>query len=154
MKVQALLFALVFGALTAAASAAPPAGVMSTLNGLIAVLNADNAAGAQAYFTDDATVIDEFSPYMWTGSNAGTRWWSSQQRANVKAHITGMRAATGTINHYTVTGDSAYVVVPLNITFMAKGKPQQIHGLWALTLRRAGGAWKIRSASWADASPS
>ncbi len=137
---------------SSAASAAPPSALGSIIRGVIAAANANNAAKVGSYFEPESIVIDAFPPYVWKGTNAGGRWWGDVATYD-SAHHTTLRATVGTIDVVNVSMDDAYVVVPLTITLEAHGKRHRQTGLWALTLRRTGGIWRISTAAWATGTP-
>jgi hypothetical protein len=137
-----------------AVAAGPNAAVMATVNGVIAAADADNAGQVNSYFASSAHVVDDFAPYVWSGSDAGSRWWTASDKDAAKHGVTDLRATLQPITHYGVAGDDAYVVLPLALTYTLKGKPGHTNGLWTLTLHQSGGSWKITSATWATTSGS
>lgn len=151
MRLRLLAFFLVLaGLLASPATAAGPGGaIMATVNGAIAAANADSAAGVNAYFTPSSSVVDEFAPYHWSGPSAAAAWWTALDRMDVATHTVHLHATVQTITQFHVTGNLAYVVVPMSITFTARGKPGHEMGLWALTMRRTGSTWRIATAAWA-----
>jgi hypothetical protein len=139
-------------AATAVSATAEPGGpgdaIMAPLNTEIAATVANNAAAMGGLFTPDAVVVDDFAPYVWTGANAGSQWWTAFQAVAAKAGLTHVYATAQPITQYNVSETSAYVVVPLVITYELKGKPQRQTGLWTFTLRKAP-TWKIVTLTWA-----
>jgi hypothetical protein len=159
MKLRVLIALLALCVITpVAAPAAMPAGpsgaIMATIDGAIAAINAGNAAETNSYFTSSSLIVDEFPPYVWSGTGAAGTWWRHVDAANTQMHNTHFRAAVGHITHWNASRVQAYVVVPLTISFVAKGKPGGETGLWTLTMQRVGTAWRIHTASWATVSNS
>ncbi len=145
------LFALALFALcpfSTADAATPPAPLLAVIRGVIAAANANNAAKVGSYFERESVVVDSFPPYVWKGANAGGRWWGDVATYDA-AHQATLQASIGTIEFTDVSVSDAYVAVPLTITTEAKGKRRVQTGLWALTLHRTGGIWRISSAAWA-----
>jgi ketosteroid isomerase-like protein len=151
MKRQILLLAAIFSIAAPAMATSPPAAVMAPIKAMLAATNADNGAGLAAFYTPDAAVVDEFAPYMWTGPTAATQWWAGVDKQIAQMGTHAIHAAAQPIKHFDVTGDSAYVVVPLIISYIVKGKPEHETGLFTLTLRRSGSTWKIATQTWATA---
>jgi ketosteroid isomerase-like protein len=152
MKRQIFLLAAIFSMLAAPAAAkSPPAAVMAPINAMLAATNADKGAELAAYYTPDAVVVDEFAPYAWTGPAAAAQWWAGVDKQIAAMGTHAIHAAAQPIKHFDVTGDSAYVVVPLIISYAVKGKPGHETGLFTLALRRSGGQWKIATQTWATA---
>lgn len=134
------------------AATTPPAGIMTTIRGVLSDTNANNISRVDSYYTADAVVVDEFAPYVWTGAHAGSQWWTGVMNQNKTAHVTNMKASAEPVRASNVTGDKAYVVVPLTITFGYKGKPQKETGTITCTFVRSGSAWKISTQTWSTAS--
>lgn len=153
MQLRRLLGFIALSALFAglpgpASAATVPVAVMAPISGIIKDTNANNTSKLNSYYTSDAVVVDEFAPYTWNGSDAGSRWWTGQMEFSKKLSVSNMQAAMQPIQHFSVTGDRAYVVVPLVITYGYKGKQQKETGTLTLTLRRSGNAWKIATQTW------
>jgi ketosteroid isomerase-like protein len=152
MRRQIFLLAAVFSMLAAPAAAKSlPAAVMAPISAILAATNADKGAELGTYYTPDAVVVDEFAPHVWTGPTAAAQWWAGVDKQMAQMGTHAIHAAAQPIKHFDVTGDSAYVVVPLNISYAVKGKPGHETGLFTLTLRRSGGTWKIATQTWATA---
>jgi hypothetical protein len=151
MRLRSFFLALAIAAIFAgsAMAAAPPGAIMNTINGVGAAINSDNATKVGAYFASSATVLDEFPPFIWSGTGAGTSWWRSVQAANAKTHWSHLHASIGTITQYTIFGNAAYVVVPVSLSWVMGKRARHENGLWSLTLVHSAGAWKITSAGWA-----
>jgi ketosteroid isomerase-like protein len=152
MKRQIFLLAAIFAMLAAPAAAKSlPVAVRVPIDAMLAATNADKGGELAAYYTSDAVVVDEFAPYVWTGPTAASQWWAGVDKQMAQMGTKAIHAAAQPIVHYSVTSDSAYVVVPLYISYAVKGKPGHETGLFTLTLRRSGGAWKIATQTWATA---
>lgn len=132
----------------AIAASGPSRAVMAPIQAVAAATNADKARSMDAYFLPNAVVVDEFPPYMWSGANAASRWWTAFDMLGSKLGATNFRATALPIKQSNVFGNAAYVVVPVVITFAIKGKPQRETGLWTFTLQRSGAAWKIATVTW------
>lgn len=141
----AILTVVAFGGLSARVWAAPPSAVMQPIDAVIAAVNADRAAAMDANFSPDAVVVDDFAPYAWRGASAASRWWSALDRAGAKVGFGHFHAVAFPIKYFDVSGDGAYVVVPLRIAYVLKGRPKVQTGLWTFTLRRAARDWKIQT---------
>ncbi len=154
MRVRTLCIAVVQAGLIARAAFAavptvPPAAVVAPIAHMLRDCSNHDSSHLDSYYLSNATVVDEFAPYTWTGSNAALQWWDDLERANEQQNTNGMKVVMLPVKHFAVSGDRAYVIVPLVITYTASGKPQTETGLAAFTLRRSGGAWKIATQSWA-----
>lgn len=133
----------------APAPSGPGAAIMATINGVVNAVNANDANRVGSYFGLDATIVDEIAPYTWTGSDAGTLWWQSVQHQVASLGATNIHATAGTIAYWEVTGDHAYVIVPLTITVTGgHARPMSETGLWTMTLSQSGASWLIETATW------
>jgi ketosteroid isomerase-like protein len=150
----AISLALLIPLASTAAAASSTAAIITTIRGAIGAANADDATKVNSYFTPVSDVVDDFAPYHWGGSNAAAAWWSALNRVNGAMHVTGIHATILTVAQLRVSGDNAYAVVPLSISYLLKGKAGRERGLWTLTLRRSGVLWKIATAAYADESRS
>ena len=77
--IKQLLLACSSMALIAATPPFPPAQRVTAKRVVataIAKINANDAAGLAALFTDDPTIIDDVPPFRWTGSTAVAEWLS------------------------------------------------------------------------------
>ena len=152
MTVRTLFIAAGLAAFAApVAAAGPSATVMAPIEAVIAATNTGDLSKLNSYFTPDAVVVDEFAPYRWSGPNAGVRWWTGAEKFAAKGHVAKMRAAAQAVKFYGASGNEAYVVVPLVLTFTMDAKPERETGLATFTLRRSVGTWKISTLTWATA---
>ena len=135
-------------AVAARAASGPPVALTSVVNSLVAATNTGSPTRVSSYFTSNATVVDEVAPYMWTGPGAGARWWQAVMAQSRAQHMQNMRASAQTIKYWNVTGNSAWVSVPLTVSSTMNGRPVREIGIWVLTLTRSGGSWLVSSASW------
>jgi len=75
-------------------------------------------------FTEDATVMDQFSPFVWTGQRAPRIWWSDlmgattaihEKRSNSKQKLTLEKPA-----FVQIKDDKAYFVMPATLVWTDK----------------------------------
>jgi ketosteroid isomerase-like protein len=114
-----------------------------------------NKADMQAMIgqcADQASIIDDIAPHEWHGSGACTRWWNAYQADAKKNQITDGVVHLGTPRHTDVTGDRAYVVIPVeSFTYKVKGKPEKETGsVVTLVLRKGQSGWRITAWTWAQ----
>ncbi len=152
MKLHALPTALVLCAalvmpVHAATSTSSNDGIMATIHGALAAADSDNVTLLNSYYTSNPEVVDVFAPFLWSGPDAAAAWRREVDRVNPTLHIAHLRVSMRSAPIIRVSRDEAYAVVPLRITYLLRGKPRIGHGLWTLTLRRIGSAWKITTAT-------
>jgi len=141
-------FILVFAAGTAAASA--HADVMAPVHQFIDSFNKGDAKTALAVCASPAVIIDDFPPHVWNGPTACADW-SNAYDANAKeSGITNGIVTLGTPWHIDITGDRAYVVVPVSYTYKQNGKPVMESGsVFTVALKKLHAGWRIAGWTWA-----
>lgn len=133
---------------SAGASRGPGDAVLQPVDALIAATNANDAVAMDRYVTGDAVVVDDFAPYRWTGPHAARQWWTAIDALFTKAGITKFHATASPVTQYSVSGDAAYVVVPLAVRYALKGKAAESTGLWTCVVHRSGAGWRVAVAAW------
>lgn len=150
LLVAALAASLVasFGA-RATAAPVPTAEIMAPVEATLAAFNAFKPDEAQVNFTADATVVSKFAPYRYTGPSAARAWLVGVHSAYIGMRAKNVTATIGQGGSVARDHDNAYVSVPVTVTYSIGPQNERISGLWAFTLTRAGGSWKITSATFA-----
>lgn len=149
----ALLSATAPVAICAAPSPTPPKEILALAQSVIDAGNANDATRFAGLYTDDAVVVDESSPFRWTGADAGTKWWRHIQKrltAGTTLHAT---AASPTEYQLDREGDDAYLIQPVTVTITSGSTTHAEHGMQTYTFHKANGTWKISSATWTTAPP-
>ena len=135
-----------------AASPAPSAAVMQPVQNAIASLNTSSPKPLAGIYASNATIVDEFAPYSWSGSNAGQNWYGDFVKFAKSIHLTNAKGTLLKPTAFSQSGDRAYLVVPVNFGGRMAGKPIMEHGTWTFTLQRAGSSWRIVTQSWGTVS--
>ena len=107
-----------------------------------------DAAAVKADWAPGGSIIDEFPPYFWQGSAPFDLWWATFQELAAKDKITNMVAKIRGFQRVMVTGDRAYTVAEVGITFKMDGKGYKQSGLWTFVLGSVGGSWKVTAWGW------
>ena len=106
------------------------------INAYNGTLNKGDFPGAAAYYASSPTIIDEFTPHVWTGADAFMRWGADY---GVFAKDRGMAdpsMALGKPDHVTAEGDHGYAVFPAVFSFKLKGSPAHEDGTMTSRWRR------------------
>jgi len=99
----------------------------------------------------EAVIIDNFAPYTWEGTTACADYWDANDADSKKNGITDEIVTLGKPWHVEVTGDRAYVVVPIGDRYKQKGKSVTRPGsVWTLTLQKVVAGWLITGMAWAQ----
>ena len=131
--------------------AADNSAIMKPVNGFIeATGKAADINRAASYWTANQSMVDEFSPYHWTGPNAVRAWWAGFLEDSKKSGATDAVVITTAPPHILQTATHAYVVQPASVRLKVKGKPVAINGLLTFALDRTKAGWKIASCAWSD----
>jgi ketosteroid isomerase-like protein len=122
--------------------------VMAPIQTFLAVTNGQSNVDLDTLFTEDAVVVDENAPYLFSGPHAASQWFAELKTEFAKNQMTGFNAAAGPAIEYSQTGDLAYLILPMTLTGTAGTKPFRETGTLTFTFRRTAGDWKISSDVW------
>jgi len=137
-----------------AAADTDTAGLLAPLKVFASAFNqADRTFPTKAY-TDDATTIDEFSPYSWRGPKAARIWYAATTGGNTDADYQQFRASHQVLTldkPLTVrqSGKHAFVVIATKLTFQAKGTTHLQHLDWTVSEIETAYGWRIAAQAWA-----
>ncbi len=98
---------------------------------------------------DPQAIVDEFSPFAWTGKSASVDWYGALQKLLAAGHATGIALATSAPSELQINGNDAYAAFPTVITTKAPGKTMRETGSFAFAFHKDSGAWHIASWAWA-----
>jgi hypothetical protein len=145
----------IFAVLAVAVLAAGPAAAtektdaMKPVHQFIDGFNKGDIKTALAACAEQTSIIDEFPPHEWHGAGACATWANDFGAYTKKNGITDSVVTLGTPRHVDVTGDRAYVVVPVNYMYKVKGKPaKQIGSLLTVALQKGAADWRITGWTW------
>jgi hypothetical protein len=117
------LIGLVVGLLALAPTAeAQQADVMAVVRQFIDGFNKGDIQSALATCTEETSIIDEIPPYAWHGPGACAKWASDYDADAKKRGITAGVVTLGATKHNYITGDRAYVVIPVSYEITQNGK--------------------------------
>lgn len=145
----ALVVAILAGG---SAAASEKNDVMAVIQQWVDGFNKGDGQSMLAQCAESASIIDDIAPHQWQGSGACTRWWSAYQADAKKNELTDGAVNLGTPRHIDVTGNRAYVVIPVDsFTYKVKGKPEKETGsVVTLVLRKGESGWRITAWAWAQ----
>ena len=127
---------------------------LTTVRQYIDAFNRADIKAMAACFTVPGSILDGLAPHVWSGHAACENWYRDVQ---VAAEHEGASDYSVTINtplHATVTGDSAYLVIPASMTFRVRGNQvTQLGAIFTVALRRHEDGWRISAWAWAKGSP-
>jgi ketosteroid isomerase-like protein len=110
--------------------------------------NADAEMMATSFDTS-ASILDGMAPHLWQGSTATQDWYRDVLVEGELHGATRYFVTLGEPVHNTVTGDSAYVVVPATMTFdLAGDQVTQTGAAFTVALRKRPDGWRIAAWAW------
>ena len=121
---------------------------MAAIRLFVEGFNNDDVEAMQATWADDASLIDDFPPHLWTGLGVATRWYR-----DMAAWATGYDMADWSVElaeprHHVVSDRDAYVVVSFVARWLEEGAPAESAGSIAASLRELEGQWRISALAW------
>src|SRR5258706_353922 len=121
MRKLIMVLAFALGA-SASAIASEATNVMATVNRFVDGFNKGDLKSAAAACADQMSIIDEFSPHLWQGAGAFSKWVDDFDADAKKKDVTDGFVTLSKPRHIDVTEDRAYVVAPADYSLKQKGK--------------------------------
>ncbi len=155
-KIAVIAFALI-SALPAFANAAQQDEALAPVRAFAQHFNAGDTAFPSDAFTDQCTVLDEFSPYIWDHSPAVGdvhTWWASLVGTNDAARRSRFLASKEHVTFdaptsFRVKGNLAYVSMPATLIYTANGLVHKQTAMFITTEENRPEGWRIRAHAWA-----
>ena len=124
--------------------------VMVVLHQWVHAFNQGDMTAMAATCADQASIIDDFPPHVWTGAGACAGWATDFQAFVKSREITDPAVSLGKAWHIDVTADFAYVVAPTIFSFKHKGKAVTENGILTAVLQKGAPGWRMIGWAWAD----
>jgi ketosteroid isomerase-like protein len=103
-------------------------------------------AGACA---DPMQILDGLAPHVWQGPTAAQDWYADALVEAGHLGVTGFHIGLGEPRHVDVSGDYAYVVVPVTFDYNREGKQvNQTDAAFTVALRKVDAEWRLTAWSW------
>jgi hypothetical protein len=103
---------------------------------------------AQANFTGDVAIIDEFAPYLWQGPGAVSNYLAAFDTFSKAKGRTDQTLKNLSVIRSDVDGDFAYIVVRAIYRYKERGRSMSETGDDVYVLHNGPGGWKIESFTW------
>jgi len=151
MRKKIILAFAVGGLIAGWAVASDKADVMAVVNQWDDGFNTGDVKVAVVACADQTSIIDDFPPHEWHGTDGCAKWMNDAEAFFKKNEMTNVVSTLGKPRHVDVTGDRAYVVIPATLTYTEKGKPvTDKPAMVTLSLQKTASGWRITGWSWAD----
>lgn len=116
----------------------------------IEAFNRVDGKAMAALFAVPGSILDGLAPHVWQGPTACQDWFRDALETATHEGATNYFVMLGNPLHAEVTGDSAYVVVPAEMTLQLRGKQvKQSGAIFTVALRRSADGWRIAAWAWA-----
>jgi ketosteroid isomerase-like protein len=123
---------------------------MTTVRQYLDAFNKGDAEGMAAQFDSAATILDGMAPHVWHGPTATQDWYKDVLSEGEHLDASAYFVTAEEPRHVNVTGDAAYVVVPVSMTFKLRGKQVTQNGaFFTVALRNVADRWRIAAWAWA-----
>lgn len=124
--------------------------VLGSVHQFVDAFNKGDTKTLVAACADQTSILDEFPPHEWHGAGACAKWISDFDVDAKKNGITDAAVTLHSPSHVDITGDRAYVVIPVNYNFKQKGKPvSEVGSILTLTLQKSQSGWRLTGWAWA-----
>jgi ketosteroid isomerase-like protein len=142
----AVLLVMLTAGFAIAADNPEQAAAMKTVNQFTDGFNKADSKATLATCAQHTSIIDEFPPHAWQTCSA---WMSDYSSWAKKNGVTDGMVTLGEPKHVDITGDRAYVVVPVKFTAKQNGKPMNEEGsMLTLVLQKSAAGWRITAWTW------
>ncbi len=122
--------------------------VMAVIKEFESDFNSGNSNWVQLC-ADQASIIDEFPPYAWSGSGACSQWGKDYDTDAKRNGVTNPSVWFGAAKHLEITGDRAYAVLPASYSYKQNGKQVKEAGATlTIALQKSGNNWRITAWAW------
>ncbi len=116
----------------------------------IDAFNKGDSEALAAIFAVPSSILDGTPPHVWQGPTASHDWYRDVLIEGEQHNASDYFVTLGEPLHTTITGDSAYVVVPATMTFKVQGQQvTQTSAVFIVALRKLPEGWRIASWAWA-----
>jgi ketosteroid isomerase-like protein len=98
-------------------------------------------------------IINQVSPYVWTGEDALRQWLAASASHSMSAGVTSATITAGTPLGLEIVGDSAFVVMPVVMAFVQSGVALQQRGTQVCVLNKSEQGWRFKSLAYGGEAP-
>jgi ketosteroid isomerase-like protein len=137
------------------AQVAPAEDAVAAVHRYIDAFNKADAQAMAACFAASGSILDGMPPHLWTGPTTAKDWYRDVLIDGARHGASDYFVALDAPLHANITGDSAYVVIPANMTFQVRGRQMTQSGaVFTVALRKSADEWLICAWAWAKGKPS
>jgi hypothetical protein len=123
---------------------------MEAVRHYIDCFNKGDVAGMAASCAVPMSILDGMPPHVWHGASATQDWYRDVLITGEKEGASDYSVDLGEPWHCNITDDSAYVAVPVTMSFTVGGKRvKQSGSVFTVALRSLATGWHLAAWSWA-----
>jgi hypothetical protein len=131
------------------ATASERGDVLKVVRQWVESLNKGDVNTAVAACARETVIIDEFSPHVWHGVGACSRWAKDLVVHNRAAGLVQGVVTLGSPWRVDITADTAYVVNPVDYIYTAGGKSAaEVGAIFTVALHKERAGWRITGWAW------
>jgi ketosteroid isomerase-like protein len=149
--------AMIFLALTVAvcvpANAGPAEDATATVTTWMDKFNAGDMDAFSAGHAQNAVIVDEFAPHVWTGADAPKRWLEDYVKDSTAHGISKGHMDYATPVRADASDTAAYIVMPTIYSFQQGGRKKSAAGSMTFVMTKVGNDWKIASWTYSATAP-
>lgn len=123
--------------------------VLAVVHKWVDAFNKGDSASALALCADEASIIDDMSPYAWHGAGACKAWYNDLTADLRKNGAVFDHTTVDKVRNVMITGDHAFAVVAATFIVKVKDAPQGEKGIWTFAMKKSDGGWRIAGWTWA-----
>jgi len=132
------------------AGASEKTDVMAVIHQWVDAFNKGDMKLSLAACADQGVVVDDIPPHVWQGAGACAAWKDAYDAWAKSNDVTGVSEAIGKVHHIDISGEFAYVVQSVGLSWTEKGKSMSEKAIETVTLKKSSAGWRITGWAWAD----
>jgi ketosteroid isomerase-like protein len=133
--------------------ASPTEDALASLHSWLDKFNAGDMDAFYAGHADNAVIVDEFAPYIWTGPKVAQSWARDYSGDAEKQGISDPRMDYAAPIRAESDGRFAYVVLPTVYRFKQGGHSMSAAGTMTFVMLHQASGWKIASWTYSAGAP-
>ena len=150
---QAMIFLAATAAVAVPANAGPADDATAAVVTWMDKFNAGDMNAFSAGHAQNAVIVDEFSPFVWTGADAPKRWIEDYGKDAAANGISNGHMDYATPIRADARETAAYIVMPTIYSFQQGGKKKSAAGSMTFVMTKVGTDWKIASWTYSATAP-
>lgn len=139
---------LAFNTIALAETETDTGGPMALALAFVEAFNSGDREALRRIVADDASIIETFPPYYWTGAGARDRWLDDLAGRVEQADISDTSLQMGKVHAEGVDGLHGHISAAASLRFNRGGTEMVQFGSINFALRRVEAGWRIIAWSW------